>query len=90
MTRVLHTAKINNVERLLRVNRIRKIVNTGREIEKDVFQSRHEVLDQEKVLSTLEELSFPCLNSVTCHQFSLDLCLRRFRQLLFFFNSMLN
>ena len=39
MTRVLHTAKINNVERLLRVNRIRKIVNTkfGGEMEKYVF-----------------------------------------------------
>ena len=37
MTCVLHTAKINNVQRVLRVNRIRKIVNTGREIEKDVF-----------------------------------------------------
>ena len=39
------------------------------------FWSRHELLDQEKVLSTLEELSFPCLNSVTCHQFSsLNVC----------------
>ena len=39
VTRVLHTAKINNVERLLRVNRIRKIVNTkfGGEMEKYVF-----------------------------------------------------
>ena len=36
---VLHTAKINNVEGLLRVNRIRKIVNTkfGGEMEKYVF-----------------------------------------------------
>ena len=39
-------------------------------------------MDQEKVLSTVEELSFPCLSSTTCHQFSVDLCLRRFRQLL--------
>ena len=41
VTCVLHTAKINNVERLLRVNRIRKIVNTkfGGEMEKDVFFS---------------------------------------------------
>ena len=39
MTRVLHTAKINNVERVLRVNRIGKIVNTkfGGEMEKYVF-----------------------------------------------------
>ena len=84
---VLHTAKINNVERLLRVNRIRKIVNTkfGGEMEKYVFfWSRHELLDKEKVLSTLGELSFPCLSSAICHQFSVDLCLRRSRQLLFF------
>ena len=49
MTRVLHTAKINNVERLLRVNRIRKIVNTkfGGEMEKYVF---FELLDKGKVL----------------------------------------
>ena len=66
MTRVLHTAKINNVERLLRVNRIRKIVNTkfGGEMEKYVF---FELLDKRKALSTVEELSFPCLSSVTCH-----------------------
>ena len=66
MTRVLHTAKINNVERLLRVNRIRKIVNTkfGGEMEKYVF---FELLDKGKVLSTVEELSFSCLSSVTCH-----------------------
>ena len=39
MTRVLHTARINKVERVLRVNRIRKIVNTkfGGEMEKYVF-----------------------------------------------------
>ena len=39
MTCVLHTAKINNVQRVLRVNRIRKIVNTkfGGEMEKHVF-----------------------------------------------------
>ena len=39
MTRVLHTARINNVERVLRVNRIGKIVNTkfGDEMEKYVF-----------------------------------------------------
>ena len=39
MTCVLHTAKINNVQRVLHVNRIRKIVNTkfGGEMEKDVF-----------------------------------------------------
>ena len=49
MTRVLHTAKINNVERVLRVNRIRKIVNTkfGGEMEKYVF---FELLDKGKVL----------------------------------------
>ena len=66
VTFVLHTAKINNVERLLRVNRIRKIVNTkfGGEMEKYVF---FELLDKGKVLSTVEELSFPCLSSVTCH-----------------------
>ena len=66
VTCVLHTAKINNVERLLRVNRIRKILNTkfGGEMEKYVF---FELLDKGKVLSTLEELSFPCLSSVTCH-----------------------
>ena len=41
MTCVLHTARINNVQRVLRVNGIRKIVNTkfGGEIEKDVFFS---------------------------------------------------
>ena len=66
MTRVLHTAKINNVERVLRVNRIRKIVNTkfGGEMEKYVF---FELLDNGKALSTVEELSFPCLSSATCH-----------------------
>ena len=39
MTLVLHTAKINNVQRVLHVNRIRKIVNTkfGGEMEKYVF-----------------------------------------------------
>ena len=39
MTCVLHIAKINNVERVLRVNRIGKIVNTkfGGEMEKYVF-----------------------------------------------------
>ena len=39
VTCVLHTAKINNVERVLCVNRIRKIVNTkfGGEMEKYVF-----------------------------------------------------
>ena len=39
VTCVLHTAKINNVQRVLRVNRIRKIVNTkfGDEMEKYVF-----------------------------------------------------
>ena len=39
MTCVLHIAKINNVERVLRVNRIGKIVNTkfGVEMEKYVF-----------------------------------------------------
>ena len=60
---------MNNVQRVLRVNRIRKIVNTkfGGEMEKDFFWSRHELLDQEKVLSTVEELSFPCLSSATCH-----------------------
>ena len=41
MTCVLHIAKINNVERVLRVNRIGKIVNTkfGVEMEKYVFLS---------------------------------------------------
>ena len=83
VTFVLYTAKINNVERLLRVNRIGKILNTtfGGEMEKYVF---FELLDKGKVLSTLEELSFPCLSSAICHQFSVDLCLRRFRLLLFF------
>ena len=39
VTCVLHTAKINNVQRVLHVNRIRKIVNTkfGGEMEKYVF-----------------------------------------------------
>ena len=66
VTCVLHTAKINNVQRVLHVNRIRKIVNTkfGDEMEKYVFS---ELLDKGKVLSTVEELSFPCLSSVTCH-----------------------
>ena len=66
VTRVLHTAKINKVERLLRVKRIRKIVNTkfGGEMEKYVF---FELLDKGKALSTVEELSFPCLSSATCH-----------------------
>ena len=66
VTFVLYTAKINNVERLLRVNRIGKILNTtfGGEMEKYVF---FELLDKGKVLSTVEELSFPCLSSVTCH-----------------------
>ena len=66
MTCVLHTAKINNVQRVLCVNRIRKIVNTkfGGEMEKFVF---FELLDKGKVLSTLEEFSFPCLSSATCH-----------------------
>ena len=66
VTCVLHTAKINNVERLLRVNRIRKIVNTkfGGEMEKYVF---FELLDKGKALSTVEELSFPCLSSATCY-----------------------
>ena len=64
MTCVLHIAKINNVERVLRVNRIGKIVNTkfGVEMEKYVF---FELLDKGKVLNTLEELSFPCLSSAT-------------------------
>ena len=41
VTCVLHTAKINNVQRVLCVNRIRKIVNTkfGGEMEKYVFLS---------------------------------------------------
>ena len=66
VTCVLHTAKINNVERLLRVNRIRKIVNTkfGGEMEKYVF---FELLDKGKALSTVEEFSFPCLSSATCY-----------------------
>ena len=66
VTCVLHTAKINNVERLLRVNRIRKILNTkfGGEMKKYVF---FELLDNGKALSTVEELSFPCLSSATCH-----------------------
>ena len=66
VTCILHTAKIKNVERILRVNRIGKIVNTkfGSEMEKDVV---FELLDKGKVLSTVEELSFPCLGSVTCH-----------------------
>ena len=39
VTCILHTARINNVERVLRVNRIRKIANTkfGGEMEKDVY-----------------------------------------------------
>ena len=47
MIGVLHTAKINNVERVLRVNRIRKILNTkfGGEMEKYVF---FELLDKRK------------------------------------------
>ena len=51
---------------VLRVNRIVKIVNTkfGVEMEKYVF---FELLDKGKVLNTLEELSFPCLSSATCH-----------------------
>ena len=66
VTCVLHTAKINNVERLLRVNRIRKILNTkfGGEMKKYVF---FELLDNGKALSTVQELSFPCLSSATCH-----------------------
>ena len=66
MTCVLHTAKINNVAGVLRVNRIGKIVNTkfGVEMEKYVF---FELLDKGKVLNTLEELSFPSLSSATCH-----------------------
>ena len=66
MTCVLHTAKINNVQRVLHVNRIRKIVNTkfGSEMEKDVF---FELLDKGKALSTVEEFSFPCLSSATCY-----------------------
>ena len=66
MTCVLHIAKSNNVQRVLRVNRIRKIVNTkfGGEMEKYVF---FELLDKGKALSTIEELSFPCLSSATCH-----------------------
>ena len=87
MTYVQRTAKINNVKRVLRVNRIRKIINTkfGSERGKDVFFCcGHELLDKGKVLSTLEELCFPCLSSAICHQFSVDLCLRRFRLLLFF------
>ena len=66
VTFVLYTAKINNVERLLRVNRIGKILNTkfGGEMEKYVF---FELLDNGKALSTVEELSFPCLSSATCH-----------------------
>ena len=56
MTCVLHTAKINYVQRVLCVNRIRKIVNTkfGGKMEKFVF---FELLDKGKVLSTVEELS---------------------------------
>ena len=39
VTCILHTARINNVQRVLHVNTIRKIVNTkfGSEMEKDVF-----------------------------------------------------
>ena len=40
MTRVLHTAKISNVDSIMFINRIRKIVGFElvKEIEKDVFR----------------------------------------------------
>ena len=44
MTRVLHTAKIGNVDTVMFLNKRRKMVNfeLGKEIEKDVLQSCHE------------------------------------------------
>ena len=40
MTRILHTAKINNVDSVIFVNIIREMVSfeLGKEIEKDVFR----------------------------------------------------
>ena len=40
MTRVLHTARISNVDSVMFVNRIREMVSfeLGKEIEKDVFR----------------------------------------------------
>ena len=40
MTRVLHTARISNVDSVMFVNRLREIVTfeLGKEIEKDVFR----------------------------------------------------
>ena len=44
MTRLLHTAKISNVDSVMFVYRIREMVSfeLGKEIEKDVFLSCHE------------------------------------------------
>ena len=54
MTRVLHTASISNVERVMCVKRSTKIIKSelGNEIEKDVFWSKHE-------LSTIKSSEFP-------------------------------
>ena len=40
MTRVLHTARISNVDSVMFVNRLREMVSfeLGKEIEKDVFR----------------------------------------------------
>ena len=52
MTRVLHTAKISNVDSIMFINRIRKIVGFElvKEIEKDVFVLSR-TLNKEKILS---------------------------------------
>ena len=56
MTRVLHAARISNVDSVTFVNRIREMVSSelGKEIEKDVL-SRHERGKKKNILILHEE-----------------------------------
>ena len=56
MTRVLHTARIGNVDSVIFVNTIREMVNfeLGKEIDKDVFRLVMSVAQKKKTLSPHE------------------------------------
>ena len=65
MTRILHIAKISNVDSVMFVNRIREMVNFEhcKEIDKNVFLSCQERGAKKKNSSPLEKLNLRPLNS---------------------------
>ena len=65
MTRILHIAKISNVDSVMFVNRIREMVNFEhcKEIEKNMFFVMSRAWRKEKNSSPLEKLKLRPLNS---------------------------